>query len=59
MVGINLFSIKIKLFNLMISIFLRLNEGFASWVENLGLNKTHPEWNNVSLRKNFLDINFL
>ncbi len=26
---------------------LWLNEGFASWVENLGMNKTHPEWNDV------------
>lgn len=28
---------------------LWLNEGFASWVENLGLNRTHPEWRHVSL----------
>ena len=26
---------------------LWLNEGFASWVENLGLNYTHPEWRDV------------
>lgn len=26
---------------------LWLNEGFASWVENLGLNRTHPEWRDV------------
>ncbi len=24
-----------------------LNEGFASWIQNLGMNKTHPEWRNV------------
>jgi aminopeptidase N len=27
---------------------LWLNEGFASWVEYLGINKTHPEWRDVS-----------
>ena len=26
----------------------RLNEGFASFVEYLGLNNTHPEWKDVS-----------
>ncbi len=28
---------------------LWLNEGFASWVENLGLNRTHPEWRDVKI----------
>jgi aminopeptidase N len=27
---------------------LWLNEGFASWVENLGMNKTNPQWRDVS-----------
>lgn len=27
---------------------LWLNEGFASWVEFLGLNHTNPEWQDVS-----------
>ena len=26
----------------------RLNEGFASWVEYLGYNYTHPEWRDVN-----------
>lgn len=25
----------------------RLNEGFASWVQYLGYDKTHPEWRDV------------
>ena len=34
-------------YSLLESIY-RLNEGFASWVEYLGYNKTHPEWRDVS-----------
>lgn len=26
---------------------LRLNEGFASWMEYLGLDHVHPEWRDV------------
>jgi hypothetical protein len=25
----------------------RLNEGFASWVQYLGLDESHPEWKDV------------
>ena len=38
----NLKSEIFKKFNLN-----RLNEGFASWVEYLGYNKTHPEWRDL------------
>lgn len=27
--------------------YIRLNEGFASWIEYLGYNFTHPEWKDV------------
>ena len=41
---------------------LWLNEGFASWVEYLGYNKTHPEWEDVKteffLLKGFLSYCF-
>lgn len=26
---------------------LWLNEGFANWIENIGMNHTHPEWRDV------------
>ena len=32
---------------------LWLNEGFASWVEYLGFNDTHPEWEDVNFNFNF------
>lgn len=34
---------------------LRLNEGFASWVEYLGYNHTHPEWRDVTFTLLYLD----
>ena len=39
-------------FYFIFKIILRLNEGFASWVEILGMNKTHPEWRDVKNYRN-------
>ena len=33
---------------------LWLNEGFASWVEFLGYNHTHPEWRDVLFYELFI-----
>ena len=42
--------------------FNRLNEGFASYIQYLGMNFTHPDWEDVNkfplflmLEKNFLN----
>ena len=32
-------------------IFFRLNEGFASWMENIGSNYTHPERKDVIINQ--------
>ena len=52
--GEKLFVDNLTINQLLNLIFLRLNEGFASWFAQVGSNITNPELNEVLLAKIFI-----